>query len=167
MYKKSKSERKNDRIQALEKELAAEKKKMSGQSITVRIDQSQVEELMDQLTERIQWSTNRIVDETSPRATPVIISNKKADTLSSLIRWILSFVFIGFGVGLIIMIISNWSTYWIGGVQNISVLCVMFIGLISTAIGIDIFREKDRNYIISLFSAIVALVALIVTLVKG
>lgn len=33
-------------------------------------------------------------------------------------------------------------------------------------LGIDIFKEKDRNYIISLFSALVALVALIVTLLK-
>ena len=167
MSKKNKSERKNDRIQSLEKELAAERKKTSDQSITVRLDQSQVEELMDQLTDRIQWSTNRIVDETSPRSTPVIIREKKTDTFSSLIRWILSFAFIGFGVGLIVMLISNWSTYWIGGVYNISVLCVIFIGLISTAIGVDIFREKDRTYVISLFSAIVALVALIVTLVKG
>lgn len=167
MSKKSKSERKNEKIQSLEKELAAEKKKTSDQSITVRLDQSQVEELMDQLTDRIQWSTNRIVDETKPRSTPVIIREKKTDTFSSLIRWILSFVFIGFGVGLIAMLISNWSTYWIGGVHNISALCVIFIGLISTAIGIDIFRENDRDYIVSLFSAIVALVALIVTLVKG
>ena len=167
MSKKSKKERKNDRIQSLEKELADEKKKTSDHSITVRLDQSQVEELMDQLTDRIQWSTNRIVDETSPRSTPVIISKKKTDTFSSLIRWILFIFFMGFGIGLIVMLISNWSTYWIGGVHNVSALCVIFIGLISTAIGIDILREKDRNYIISLFSAIVALVALIVTLVKG
>ena len=33
-------------------------------------------------------------------------------------------------------------------------------------LGIEILKEKDRNYIVALFSALVALVALIVTLVK-
>ena len=32
--------------------------------------------------------------------------------------------------------------------------------------GIEVLREKDRNYIVALFSALVSLVALIVTLVK-
>lgn len=31
-------------------------------------------------------------------------------------------------------------------------------------LGIEIFREKDRNYIVSIFSALVALAALVVTL---
>jgi len=166
MSKKSKSERKIDRIQALEKELASKKKKSDDHSVTIRLDQAQVDEIMDQLTERIEWSTNRIVDKTAPQ-TPIIIKSKKTDMFSSVIRWILFFVFVGFGVGLIAVLVSNWSSYWTGGANNISTLCVILIGLISTVIGVDIFREKDRNYIISLFSALVALVALIVTLVKG
>ncbi|MBO4770355.1 MAG: hypothetical protein J5563_06195 [Clostridia bacterium] len=163
--KKSKSERKNDRIQALEKELASKKKKEDEHSITIRLDQTQVDEIMDQLTEKIEWSTNRIVDE-SANKTPIVIKPQKKDMFSSLIRWILSVVFFGFGVGLIAVLITNWSSYWIGGTNNISTLCVILIGLISITIGIDLFREKDRNYVISLFSALVALVALIVTLVK-
>ena len=166
MSKKTKSERKNDRIQALEKELASEKKKTDDHSVTIRLDQAQVDEIMDQLTERIEWSTNRIVDETAPQ-TPIIIKSKKTDMFSSVIRWILFFVFVGFGIGLIAVLVSNWSSYWTGGVNNISTLCMILIGLISTVIGVDIFKEKDRNYIISLFSALVALVALIVTLIKG
>ena len=164
--KKSKSERKNDRIQALEKELASEKKKADEHSITIRLDQSQVDEIMDQLTERIEWSTNRIVDETAPR-TPIIVKSNKSDVFSSIIRWILLVVFAGFGVGLIAVLITNWSTYWTGGANNVSTLCVILIGVISVVIGIDIFREKDKKYIVSLFSALVALVALIVTLVRG
>ncbi len=165
MSKNSKRDSKNNRIQALEKELVTEKEKVDEHFITIRLDPTQVDEIMNQLTERIEWSTNRIVDETDPH-TPIIIKSKKADMFSSIIRWTLSFVFAGFGVGLIAILVANWSSYWTGGVNNISTFCVILIGLISTVIGIDIFREKDRNYIISLFSALVALVALIVTLVK-
>ena len=43
-------------------------------------------------------------------------------------------------------------------------MCVIVVDCI--ILGIDIFKEKDRNYIISLFSALVALVALVVTLLK-
>ena len=101
MSKKSKSERKNDRIQALEKELASEK--------------------------------------------------KKTDMFSSVIRWILFLVFMGFGIGLIAVLVSNWSSYGTGGVKNISILCVILIGLISTVIGVDIFKEKDRNILFLFF----------------
>ncbi len=166
MSRKSKSDRKNDRIQALEKELASEKKKATEPSITIRLDQTQIDEIMDQLTDRIEWSTNRIVDESSHNI-PIVIKNNKSDVFSSIIRWILLIVFAGFGIGLIAVLISNWSTYWVGGINNISTLCVIVIGVISVVIGIDIFRERDKNYIVSLFSALVALVALIVTLVKG
>lgn len=43
-------------------------------------------------------------------------------------------------------------------------MCVIVFDCI--VLGFDIIKEKDRNYIISLFSALVALVALVATLLK-
>ena len=44
-------------------------------------------------------------------------------------------------------------------VQSVLIYCVIFVVL-----GVDIWREKDRNYLISIFSSLVALVALVITL---
>ena len=40
---------------------------------------------------------------------------------------------------------------------------LMYTGIF-VVLGIDIWREKDRNYLISIFSSLVALVALVITL---
>ena len=163
--KPSKAERKEDRVQQLEKELAETRKKLSASSKTVQLDDEQIDAFLDKLTDRIEWSTNRIVDDTN--TTPIIIKEpKKEDAFSIVLKSVLSVLFCGFGIVIIIAIIRNWSTYWIGGANNLATLCVLFVGLICFAIGVDIFKEKDRNYLVSLFSALVALVALIVSLIK-
>lgn len=64
--KLSKSERKEDRIQQLERELSETKKKLKNQSKVVRLDEEQISDYLEQLTERIAWSTNRMVDQTTP-----------------------------------------------------------------------------------------------------
>ena len=59
MSKPSKAERKEDRLQQLEKELAKQKKKNAElqKQKTIRLDDEQVASILDELTERIEWST--------------------------------------------------------------------------------------------------------------
>ena len=138
--------------------------KRKPQTVTVRLDSKQ-QQLLDDLTQRIEWSTNHIIDETNP--TPQIVPQKKTDAFSILVKVLLCGLFVGFGILGFITIISNWSTVYVGGFANIVAIGIVFvICLACVIIGVDIWREKDRNYLIALFSALVSLVALIVALVK-
>ena len=56
--------------------------KRKPRTVTVRIDSEQQKQLLDDLTQRIEWSTNRIVDETRP--SPMIVPQKKIDSFSKL-----------------------------------------------------------------------------------
>lgn len=139
--------------------------KRRSKTATVRLDSKQQQQILDDLTQRIEWSTNRIIDETNP--TPQIVPQKKTDAFSILVKVLLCGLFVGFGILGFITIISNWSTVYVGGFANIVAIGIVFvICLACVIIGVDIWREKDRNYLIALFSALVSLVALIVALVK-
>lgn len=139
--------------------------KRKPRTVTVRIDSEQQKQLLDDLTQRIDWSTNRIVDETRP--SPMIVPQKKIDSFSKLVKAFLCSLFVGFGILGFITVINNWATMYIGGFANTVAIGIVFlICLACIVIGIDIWREKDRNYLIALFSALVSLVALIVALVK-
>ena len=72
MSKPSKAERKEDRLQQLERQLAEQKKKNAElhKQKTIRLDDEQVESILDSLTQRIEWSTNRIIDESQK---PIVI----------------------------------------------------------------------------------------------
>lgn len=163
--KPSKTERKEDRIQQLEKELSTAKKQLSTATKTVHLDDEQVKFFIDEINESINASVYRIISETKPE--PIIIRKQSGnDTFSSLLKYILSVLFGGFGILLIVSTIKNWSSYWIGGINRFATICVILIALICISISFDILKEKDRNYLVSLFSVLVSLVALVVTLVK-
>lgn len=134
---------------------------------TIRLDDEQVESILDSMTQRIEWSTNRIIDESQK---PIAIqTNEKTqqDGFSFAIKWsIASFFFIVtlvIGYWLYRIWVNYWGTSW---GHRIALFIVAMVGCNCFLLGIDILKEKDRNYIIALFSALVALVALIVTLVK-
>lgn len=169
MSKPSKSERKEDRLQQLERQLAEQKKKNAElqKQKTIRLDDEQVESILDNLTQRIEWSTNRIIDESQK---PIVMqTNEKTpqDGFSFIIKWsIANFFFI---VTLVIgyLLYRNWGNYWgMSWEHRMALFIVVMAGCDCFLLGIDILKEKDRNYIVALFSALVALVALIVTLVK-
>lgn len=129
--------------------------------IVVRLDYEQQQQILDNLTQRIEWSTNRIVDENAP--SPILIPEKKTDAFSFFVKILLCGVFVGFGSLGLYTLFTNWSTMCVGGFSNtmaIGFVCFAFFTCI--VIGIDLLREKDRNYLIALFSALVSLVALIV-----
>lgn len=168
MSNSSKSERKENRLQQLEKELAKQKKKTIElqKQKTIRLDDDQVEGFLDDLTQRIEWSTNRIVDE-SPKT--IVQSNKNIpqDGFSFIIKLVIASFFFVTTVAIGCLLYNVWNEFWSNGwINRIALFVVAISGFGCLFLGIEILREKDRNYIISLFSALVALVALIVALIK-
>lgn len=168
MSNSSKSDRKENRIRQLEKELSEQKKKTIElqKQKTIRLDDDQVEGFLDDLTQRIEWSTNRIVDE-SPKT--IVQSNKNIpqDGFSFIIKLVIASFFFVTTVAIGCLLYNVWNDFWSNGwINRMALFVVAISGFDCLFLCIEILREKDRNYIISLFSALVALVALIVTLVK-
>lgn len=169
MSKPSKFERKEDRIQSLEKELAKQKRINAElrQQKTVRLNDEQLQDFLDDLTQRIEWSTNRIVDET-PKTTMVhATENQRNDGFSFIIKWIVASLFFAVSITIAYSLYSIWGEFWSAGwTKRIALFIVAVVSFNCFILSIEIIKEKDRNYIIALFSALVAFVALIVTLIK-
>lgn len=169
MPKPSKSERKEDRVQILERELANAKKKIAElqQQKTVLLNDIQLQNFLDELTDRIVWSTNRIVDE-MPRSIAIKSQEwQDNDGFSTILKWLIGIPFLIVGLLIFYSLPNIWGKYWnLGWTYKICLFAVTIAGFDCFALVIQIFKEKDRNYITSLFSALVALVALIVSLVK-
>lgn len=169
MSKYSKSERKEDRIQSLEREITNLKKRNAElqQQKTVRLNEEQLERFLNEITKRMEWSTNKIIDET-PRTTIVHSGNmKKDDGISFLMKCLISILFFAVAIAIIYSLNSIWGELWSAGLKNrIALVIVAIASFDCFALGIEILKERDRNYIVSIFSALVALVALIVALVK-
>ena len=158
----SKSERQEDRLQQLEMQLAEQKKKNAElqKQKTIRLDDEQVESILDSLTQRIEWSTNRIVDSIEHRRNNV-------DSFSYFLKWIIAVPFFLLVISTIYFLFTVGRQYWAEGwSQRFALIFVAIAGFDCFILGIEILKEKDRNYVVALFSALVALVALIVTLVK-
>lgn len=169
MSKSSKSERKDNRIQFLERENAKLKKKneeLSTQKV-ISLNEEQVKNFLDELTGRIEWSTNRIVDE---QAKPVVItqeSNSRNDGFSFVLKCLIGVPFFAIAIAIIYSLCTVWGEYWNTGLASrVALFVVALISFDCIVLGVEIFREKDRNYLVSLFSGLVSLVALIVALVK-
>lgn len=169
MSNSSKSDRKENRIHQLKKELAEQKKKNAElqKQKTIRLDDEQVEAILDSLTQCAEWSTNRIIDESQK---PIVIQTDEKthqDVFSFVIKWSIASFFFVTTVAIGCLLYNVWNDFWSNGwINRIALFVVAISGFDCLFLGIEILREKDRNYIISLFSALVALVALIVTLVK-
>ena len=169
MSKPSKSERKENRVQGLEREIVNLKKKNAElqRQKTIQFNDDQLQGFLDELTRRIEWSTNRIVDEV-PRSIIVNSQQRQAnDVFSDLMKWSIAIPFLAGTIAITYTLCSFGAKFWNSGWANrIALFIVVLAGVDCFALAIDILKEKDRNYIVSLFSALVALVALIVALVK-
>lgn len=136
------------------------------QTVTVRLDAEQENRLLDELTQRMEWSTDRIVDEVKPHYV-VNAPENKSDGFSLLIKCIIGIPILIFGAAIACFLYQNAATYWQQGFSTqFAVVMIGILGFDCIVLGIEVLREKDRNYIVALFSALVSLVALIVTLVK-
>ncbi len=134
---------------------------------TIKLDDEQVKSIIDEITELTEWSTNKIVDESHPIMNNIECKNHSAkDSFSVIIRIVLALVFWIFGIFIFNSVVQNWSDYWIGGINNFATIVLLIIPVICLFLGIDVIKEKDKNYLISLFSALVSLTALIVAIVK-
>lgn len=154
------------KIIRLQKEIEKLKAEQNSRTDAIRIDDKQIEYFLDQLTERMEWSTNRIVDESKPSYIPVC-QPKESDGLSSVLKCFISFPIIVFGIAVFVFLFTYGDDYLKQGFsQQLSVVFMGILCLDCILIGIEVFKEKDRNYIVALFSALVSLVALIVALVK-
>lgn len=155
--------RKKYEIQQLKKELAEEREKVAAlqQQQTVKLDEKQVQDFLDELSDRI----DRITYENKTRV--VITDKTKMDGFSSLIKISLGVFLILFSILGFVWLIFSGASFWSGTLSDkIALIIMFFIPIDALILGIEIFKEKDRNFIIALFSALVALAALIVALVK-
>lgn len=153
----------------MEREIANLKKKNDElqQQKTVRLNDEQLQGFLDELTQRIEWSTNRIVDEAPRSITVKPQENQKSDGFSYFIKWAIAIPFFIATIAIAYSLYNIWGQFWNTGWANrVALFIVALAGFDCAALGVEILKEKDRNYIVSLFSALVALVALIVTLIK-
>lgn len=155
------------KIQELQNELNKTKEELdflkSNQNNTVRLDDKQLQEIIY----NINFDSEEIVDKISQCNSTNQNSDNRNDAFSDAIRIGLASLFIIFAVVLGYNTVTKWSNLWSQGINyRITLFFMCVIALDCIILGIDIFKEKDRNYIISLFSALVALVALVVTLLK-
>lgn len=161
----TRSHRKNKELESIKRELQEINEKIQA-TTTVKMDADQMEFFLNELTERIEWSTNRIVDESKEKImiSPPL-SQERKDGFSYLIKIILGSLFISFGAALGYILIAKLGYYWgQGWGEKLGMIIFYAIAFDCIILGIDIFREQDRNYLVAMFSALVALVALIVTL---
>lgn len=140
----------------------------SDNSQTVKINQMQIEEIKENLTDLVEWSTNKIVDESKPTVigTGLVEHNKEQTLFANIVKILLSVLFVSIGILLGYYLFSNRLVYWTDVINKIALIAMSIVSIVCIALGISIFKEKDRNYIISMFSAIVSLVALIVSIIK-
>ena len=86
---------------------------------------------------------------------------------SYFLKWIIAVPFFLLVISTIYFLFTVGRQYWAEGwSQRFALIFVAIAGFDCFILGIEILKEKDRNYVVALFSALVALVALIVTLVK-
>ena len=167
MSKASRSERKECRIQNLERELASVKKEMAKirQQKTVHLDDKQMQSFLDGLIEQIELSTNEIADKIPESETGNTMQKQPRDVFSLFMKCSIGLLFLCFTGCFVIGLCNVWEHFWNEGwISRMALFVVAIAGFDCFILGIEIFREKDRNYIVSIFSTLVALAALVVTL---
>ena len=109
------------------------------QQKTVRLNDAQLQEFLDELTQRIEWSTNRIVDE--PPRTMVVHSNDAphSDGLSFFMKWLIAIPFFVVAIAIAYTLYCVWGEYWsIGWTNRISLFVVGIASFDCLALGIEI-----------------------------
>lgn len=130
----------------------------------VHLDDVQMQLLINAVSQSINQSSRKTVDELSK----VLVKEKaqRNDFFSLLVKVVLFATFFCFGVLIIGATILKWNDLWIGGLQNLAVVILLIYSIVFIVLSVDIWFEKERNYLISIFSALVAFVALVITLFK-
>lgn len=171
MPEDAEKKKQEERIQQLELELKTEKEKNQElqKQKTVRLDEDQLAQFLEELTKRSNDRTEYIAQEIQDKKMTVNVrtggGGNRKDVFSTIVRIALTVLFIAIGIVIIAGLTQLWGSFWgQGWAQKTALIIMTFAAGVCILIGIDINREKDRNYMISMFSAVVALVALVVTL---
>lgn len=90
----------------------------------------------------------------------------KKDRFSQFVKISLAIAFILLGILLLFTALIDFKILWGNTlIEHISYI-ILFILLFSLIpVGVGIYKEKDRNYIISVLSAIVSIIALIISII--
>ena len=67
---------------------------------------------------------------------------------------------------LIVGTVSSWTTLWTTYINKFLTAAIIVSSILLILVGFDISKEKDRNYLTSLASLLVALVALVIAWIK-
>lgn len=133
----------------------------------IKIYDKQLNEFIKKI-EIIHDSQNKKIEATLVRINNENKKNEEVnDGFSKFVRWLLTILFCGFGIFMILGTINSIKTLWNGNfINDLAVIILFIISICSIVLGISIHKIKNRNYLISVFSALVAFTALIVALIK-
>lgn len=160
---------KDDQIRNLEQEIERQKKIINElqQKNTIFINNEQVQNFLDELTERMEYSTDKIINGMPKERAVYSTKDQSNDGLSFVIKLIIGLTFIAAALLIGYSLYKIWGEIWSGNWLNKIILIIFaVIPFDCIYLGVEIIREKDRNYIISLFSSLIALVALIFAIIK-
>lgn len=122
----------------------------------VKLDKEQMQEILNSL--------QNMIDDNSKETSESIMAtvDRKDDFISHFIRMVIFSIFILVGLILIIGVIGGWSTYFVDSKTRFFGVIIILYAIFFFIASVDIIKEKNRQYIVSLFSSLVSLVALII-----
>ena len=154
MSKASRSERKECRIQNLERELASVKKEMAKirQQKTVHLDDKQMQSFLDGLIEQMELSTNEIVDKIPESETGNTMQKQPRDGFSLFMKCSIAILFFSFTGCCVIGLFSTWEHFWNEGWMSRMALFVVAIAGFDCFIGNrNMQRKRSKLYCITIF----------------
>lgn len=129
-----------------------------------KLNQEQLNEFGERLSYMLDSYTDRFTRSSVTTSEHITYSRT-----SKIIRWFLMALFVCLGIWIIGELIINWKLVLTTPFSLSALLAGIMLfgfGVACFVIAFDIRKENSKSYIISLFSAVVAVVALIVTLMK-
>lgn len=90
----------------------------------------------------------------------------KKDRFSQFVKISLAIAFIGLSILLLFTALIDFKILWGNTlIEHISYIILFILLFLLIPVGVGIYKEKDRNYIISVLSAIVSIIALIISII--
>ena len=134
---------------------------------SIRLDDKQIKNVFVKLEEINSKKTKEIVDSIKDVKDYMEKSDEVNDGFSILVKTILTILFIGIGSVFAVYIVFNLGILLKEDpIYNISVFILLFLSILIFILGIHINKLKSRTYLLSVFSVLIALVSLIISLMK-
>lgn len=158
---------KSSKIKSLEQEILSLKVKVEElqQQKHVYLDEDQTKKFLNDLSDLMEEKTEKII-----KSAPETVNLKKEqinDGISWIMKWSIGLALIFLSICAICGSFSVYNQMDISGWYKVIAIIIFVVSAFDfLVLGIGIIREKDRDYIVALFSAIVALAALVIALFK-